>query len=178
MKQLHIAEDSSEQKPLHRLKQHCGTEIRCRRQALKTFDYSLWGDWTVVPKREKVIPNFAIERKSCGDFIGSFFNGEHKKREALKIERAAVWAPLPIVYVGEFGPRDIAAYDYSVFQYGRVTPQAVQSRIDKLRFSGVHVILAGNRQYAEWVIISILKRRAQQLGAVHCRKMWEVTNDK
>ncbi len=175
MKQLHIAYDSREQQPLHHWGEdvlHGSTEITWHRAALETFDYCVWRDWIPLTK-EVVRPTWAIERKSVADFISSWFNAEKKRRECDKIKRAERWFPRPIVYVVEGDMADIAQYDYRRFPSGKVTAQAVESRINRLRYAGVQVIMSGGRLMAEYDIVSLLKRRAGELGVRACRKMWE-----
>jgi len=169
--EMHIAYDSREQRPLHMISVHCQSAISYHKAALETFDYCVWGDWTAT-EGEAFVPAFAIERKSMDDFIGSWFNAENRRRELAKIARAAVWAPRPIIYVCDFTLAHLANYDYGRFPSGSIDPRAVASRIDRLRYSGVQVVLAGGRQTAEYVILSLLKRRIGEMGVRHWRRIW------
>ena len=182
MQTIHLAYDSREQTPLHYYgtdpaTRHGSTAVVWHRAALETFDYCVWRDWFDIGKPEIVAPFFAIERKSVADFIGTWFNKGNKAREIDKCERAEHWRPLAIVYVIEGGYEHIAQYNYARFPSGKVDAQAVFSTINKLRYAGVQVILAGNRRVAEYEIISLLKRRIASKGVRYWRELWAEEND-
>jgi len=168
---LHAAYDSREQTPLLWCTQHARTPIIYHHAALATFDYCLWRDWQTTDG-EIVIPNFAIERKSIEDFIGSWFCAERKRREKEKIRRACAWAPRPIIYVLDGGIEHIAAYAYERFPSGRVNALAVESVIDELRYTGVQIVMAQTRRMAEYIIISLLKRRMAEKTPKYWRELW------
>jgi len=160
---LVIATDSREQTPHHYLD---GVEVskdvtvRYKPAALYVFDYCVHSDWTETDGK-LVVPNFAIERKSVADFIGSWFNAENAKREREKIKKARkLWGgSLPIVYVIEGDHEEIGKYNFSRFPSGKVNARAVHAKISDLRFANVQVILCRNRHVAEYEIVSLLKRR-------------------
>lgn len=173
MNVMHIAYDSREQRPLHKMKQYGQSAlIEYHEAALQTFDYCLWRDWQATDGKI-VVPEFAIERKSVEDFIGSWFNKTNKAREVRKIARAFFWHPRPTIYVLEGGMAAIAAYDYSRFESGTINARTVEAVIDKLRYAGTQVIMAGSRYMAEYVIVSLLKRRMQEEKAGHWRELWK-----
>jgi ERCC4-type nuclease len=173
MKTIHLAYDSREQKPLKAAERHCSTTIQWHKASLETFDYCIWRDWSET-EGKLVRPHFAIERKSVADFVGSWFNRSNKQNEIEKIERAARWRPRPIIYVIEGGIDDIGHYDYSRFPSGSVKPQSVVSQIDKLRYHGIQVIMAGSPLAAAYEVISLLKRRLHDKSVRHWRALWEV----
>jgi len=160
---LVIAVDTNEQLPHHFLEGvevSKGVTVRYKPRKLWTFDYSVFGDWTETDGKT-VVPNFAIERKSVADFIGSWFNTENAKREREKIKKARkLWGgSLPIVYVIEGDHEEIGKYNFSRFPSGKVNARAVHAKISDLRFANVQVLLCRNRHVAEFEIVSLLKRR-------------------
>jgi len=167
---LTIATDSREQKPHHFYdgKKHCSTLVKYTEAALDTFDYCVEGDWMPTDTPTLVRPNFAIERKSIADFIGSWFNKDNRKRELEKIERARNWQRelgLPVVYVLDGGWTEIADYDYNRFPSGQVTAKVVAAMVDDLTYENVLIRLSQSRQHAEYQIVSLLKRRARDIKA-------------
>jgi ERCC4-type nuclease len=169
--EMHIAYDSREQHPLHVIPVHCRSAVSYHRAALQTFDYCVWGDWEPTTG-ETVIPHWAIERKSMEDFIGAWFNAENRRREMAKIARAESWLPRPTIYVCEFAMEHLAVYDYNRFPSGGITARTVASCIDRLRYSGIQVVLAGSRHLAEYTILSLLKRRISEMSIRHWRRVW------
>jgi len=170
MKALTIAVDSRERTPSLRLdgKLHSGWRIEYRTQGLDTFDYAVWGDWQQPEKgHETVTPNFAIERKSLDDLIGSWFSGENARRELAKIERArSLWGAksLPIVYAIECKLSDVARYDFGRFPSGRVTARAVYSKLQRLNYEhGIHWTWCDSAAGCEWWIAGTLKRRREAI---------------
>ena len=90
-----------------------------------------------------------------------------------KIIRASRWEPQPIIYVIEGGWLNIARYDYRRFPNGRVTYDSVLSCMNRLRYQfNVHVILAGSRYRAEYVTVSLLKKRMREEKPQHWRDLW------
>lgn len=168
---IHVAYDSREQMPVHMFEKHASTNIHYHQAALGTFDYCVWGDWETT-EGKTVRPAFAIERKSVADFIGSWFNAQHRRNELAKIKRAERWAPMPVIYVIEGGAEHVATYRYANFPSGNITSEVVMSRINQMRFSGIHVYLAGSRMMAEHAIVGMLKHRARMMGAKARRAAW------
>ena len=160
---LTIAVDTREQDAHHQL-EGCevskGVVVRYKPASLYVFDYCVYGDWTET-NGKMVVPNFCIERKAIGDFIGSWFNSDNARREREKIKKARkLWGErLPIIYCLDGDHKDIGLYNYSRFPSGKVTPKAVHAKISDLRFANVQVLLCRSRVVAEYEIISLLKRR-------------------
>lgn len=155
---IHIARDTREQTPYN-----MRGMARCDVQGLETLDYCIWGDWTEIPGRKTVRPNWAIERKTFPDFIGAFFKKENLQNEREKISRAQAWYPLPIIYVIDAPVTAIATYNYTRFPSGRVTPKSVEAVIDNLRYANVHVIFAGSEYMGAYTTVSLLRRRHRDL---------------
>jgi len=163
MADLTIAVDTREQRPMHELEGvevSKGVTVRYKPASLSVFDYAVHGDWSETDGK-LVMPCFAIERKSVGDFVGSWFNSDNAKRERAKIKKArALWgAKLPIIYVVDGDTVEIGRYRFDRFPSGRVHAQAVHAKISNLRFANVQVVLCRNRHVAEYEIVSLLKRR-------------------
>jgi len=175
MPDLTIAVDTREQTPHHHLEGaevSKGVTVRYKPASLAVFDYAVYGDWTETDGK-LVIPGFAIERKSVGDFIGSWFNGANAKREREKIKKARrLWGDggLPVVYVVEGDHEEIGRYRFDRFPSGRVNAKAVHAKISDLRFANVQVLLCRNKHVAEYEIASLLKRRARKVGFMKATK--------
>lgn len=147
---LNIRVAGNEQKPLD----FSNSEyVKTEHGPIKTFDYALCQDQD----------NYAIERKSLGDFVSSVSLHKNWIHELAKITRAREWE-LPIIYVLEFGFDDIAKYDYSVFTQGKITSQFIYRRVAEIIFGyNVHVVFAGSREGAVYAICLLLKRRKESL---------------
>ena len=127
--------------------------VKAGRGPIKTFDYALEGDQD----------NFAIERKSVPDMISSVVLSDKWKHELSKIARAHQWL-LPVIYVVEGTFDDIGKYDYMIFKSGNVTSQFAYRRIAEMIYNhNVHVIFAGSREAAAYVVALLLKRRKEDL---------------
>jgi len=169
MNTLHIAYDSREQHPVHDLagvEVSKGVVVKYSCETLNTFDYCVHGDWRDWEGHKTKLVNFGIERKSVGDFIGSFFSATNSHNERKKIERARkAWGVngLPIVYVIEGNHEDIGRYNYSRFPSGRITAKVVLAKMRELRCKGVHVVLCPHRAAAEYEIVSMLKWRWRKI---------------
>lgn len=119
-----------------------------------TFDYALDGDQD----------NYAIERKSLDDFIGSLATSESWRRETAKVQSAHAAGIMPAVYVVEANMRDLIDYEYGRFTSGKVTSQYIFNRWSTLAHQHkTHIVWAGNRTGAEFAVICLLKRRAEEL---------------
>lgn len=146
---LHIIIDTREQCPL----EFPGGWVITSRGTIPVFDYSLVNDES----------GWSCERKSLADFVQSVVLSKNWKRELTKIAKAQERL-LPVVYVLEFGFDDIQKYDYAQFHSGRVTSQFIYRRIATLIYDlNVHVVFAGSRQGAAYVIATLLKRRLESL---------------
>jgi len=127
--------------------------ISANRGTVPVFDYALSNDES----------GWAVERKSLADFIQSVVLSKSWKRELTKIAKAQERL-LPVVYVCEFGFDDIQSYDYALFHSGRVQSQFVYRRVAEMIYiHNVHVVFAGSREGASYVIALLLKRRKEAL---------------
>ena len=125
------------------------------------FDYALANDEG----------GWAVERKSLADFIQSVVLSKSWKRELQKIAKAQERL-LPVVYVCEFGFDDIQSYDFALFHSGRVQSQFVYRRVAELIYvHNVHVVFAGSREGASYVIALLLKRRKE---AIKCANACQI----
>ena len=146
---LCITTDTREQTPLkfnsEYVKQGVGT--------VPVFDYALTGDES----------GFSLERKSLPDFIQSVVLGKSWHRELAKIAKAQERL-LPVVYILEFSFDAIGTYDFMLFRSGQVSSQFVYRRVAELIFiHNVHVVFAGSREAAAYVVCLILKRRKESM---------------
>jgi len=58
----------------------------------------------------------------------------------------------------------VAKYDYAIFKSGNVTSQFAYRRIAELIYDhNVHVVFAGSREAAAYVVCLILKRRKESM---------------
>jgi len=127
--------------------------VKSGRGPIKTFDYALEGDQD----------NFAVERKSLPDMISSVVLSDKWKHELSKIARAQQWL-LSVIYIVEASFDDVAKYDYAIFKSGNVTSQFAYRRIAELIYDhNVHVVFAGSREAAAYVVCLILKRRKESM---------------
>jgi ERCC4-type nuclease len=164
-REMIIAVDSREQKPMHDLdgvEVSKGVTVRYETASLSVYDYALMADLTPTDGK-LMVPGWACERKSLGDLVGSLFNADNYRRELAKLERAkAAWGHTgrPYVYVVEGDYEAISKYDYSRFPSGKITPKVVISKINEMRFKhNIHVLLCRSRIQAEYMVISLLKKR-------------------
>jgi len=138
--------------------------ISANRGTVPVFDYALSNDES----------GWAVERKSLADFIQSVVLSKSWKRELQKIAKAQERL-LPVCYVLEFGFDDIQTYDYMQFHSGRVQSQFVYRRVAEMIYvHNVHVVFAGSREGASYVIALLLKRRKE---AIKCANAYQ-TNGK
>jgi len=146
---LEIITDTREQNPLH----FDGGYVVSSVGTVPVFDYALLGDEN----------QYALERKSLQDYIGSVCLQKNWICELAKITKAKEWG-LPIFYILEFKRSDILHYDYSIFPSGAINSQFVHRRMAEMEYDfGVHFIAGEDRRYAAYWICLILKRRREQL---------------
>ena len=125
---------------------------------IQTGDYALKGD-------EK---NFAIERKSADDFIGTISVGWHRFcREINRMDAAGFAAKVIIVETdfytfcyangvnGEIIPPD--------HEHTRCCPGFIMRRIAELTMRGVSVLFAGNANFASALALKILSEREKEI---------------
>lgn len=154
-----IIVDTREQRPWS-FPPHIDVEVG----TLKTGDYALKGD-------EK---NFAVERKSGADFVGTISTGWHRFcRELNRMDEAHFVAKAVIVEA------DFETFCYRIRQgvvippdheHTRCTPQFLMKRLAELTMRGVSVIFAGNADYGSAIALRIFYEREEQLN----RKMKEI----
>ena len=131
-------------------------DIQTEIDTLRTGDYALKGD-----------ANFAIERKSADDFVGTISLGWHRFiKEIMRMEKAGFVEKIVIVET------DFETFCYRTMQgvilppdheHTRCTPQFLMKRIAELTMRGVHVIFAGNAEYAAAIALRIFWERNEQL---------------
>jgi len=167
METLSIAYDSREQRPVHEYEGLTvnGQIIEYVKRPLSVYDYALDSDLT--PTSGKLMhPGFSLERKSIPDFIGSFFNGNHAKREFAKVARAReLWgSTLPQMYILEGDYEMIKRYNYDRFPSGRINAKVVISKINELRYRhNIHIVECTCKVHAEYTIISLLKKHSKSV---------------
>jgi len=116
-----------------------------RRAALRAGDYALLGD-----------DNFAIERKSLDDFVGTLGTGwERFQRE---LQRMDGW-PAKVVLV-EGSMLSIMHHDYN---HPNMLPAFVCKRIAQLTMQGVAILFADNETIAAGLCWRILRERQKEL---------------
>ena len=132
--------------------------VDSKRGTLRTGDYALEGDY-----------NFAIERKSLDDFLGTISTGwERFLRELDRMEEARYPAKI-IIIEGDF---ETCCFKESEEGYivapehnhPRLTPQFVSSRIAELMLMGVCVMFATNPGYAAALACSIFHHRNLEIS--------------
>lgn len=123
--------------------------VDSRRGTLPTGDYALAGDL-----------NFAIERKSVADFLGTVIVGwERFCREIERMEYAGFPAKI-IIVEGTFD--DVLPLCGYYDAHPKVSPAFVLSRIAKLSLSGVAVLFCGDAPSAAATAVAILRERKKQ----------------
>jgi ERCC4-type nuclease len=145
-----IRVDTREQTPLD-FSAHGAETVR---GTVSTFDYAIDGDQH----------NFAIERKSLADFVGSVVMQDNYRRELDKIRRAKDVGMTRLYYVVEANYMDVADFDYSRFTTGKVHSGLIFKRWRELVHQhGINVIWAGDAEGAAWAIYLLLKSRVEEL---------------
>lgn len=125
------------------------------RGTLRAGDYALDGD-----------NNFAIERKSLDDFIGTISTGwERFKRE---LGRMNTWIAKVVIVEGDFSQ---CCFKYAGSEieppqhnHPMIPPGFVCSRIATLTMMRVSVLFAGNPGQASALAYQILKKRMENLN--------------
>lgn len=123
---------------------------------LKTGDYALVGDG-----------DFAIERKSLDDFLGTVSSGW--ERFLREIGRMDSFVAKVIIVEGDYesvcfvedGENKVHPPEHN---HPRLFPAFVNKRIAQLTMMGVSVIFAGNAGYASALALGIFKERAIQIN--------------
>lgn len=124
---------------------------------LKAGDYALKGD------RE-----FAIERKSLDDFLGTISSGwERFLRELGRMEGAGFQARI-IIVEGNFEQCCFSSaanneLKYPEHNHPMITPQFICKRIAELSLMSVSVMFCGNPEYSAAMAYAILRVRYYEL---------------
>ena len=165
-----IVVDTREQTPHAKLD---GVSCTYERHGLEVGDYALRDDCIETVRRKVYVVRFAVERKSVGDFVNSWF-GRHRagsgwvpngRNEERKIS-VARWCGFRLPYFLDGNELHIARFDYGRFPSGRVSELVVLSKVSELRHRGHQVVLCANKASAEIQIVQYLKRRFEWLGRV------------
>jgi len=124
---------------------------------LSAGDYALAGD-----------SQFAIERKSLDDFLGTISSGWKRFLNELDRMAKAGFCARIIIVEGDF-KRCCFVEDADgkitppLHNHFLLTPQFICSRIAELAISGVQVLFAGSPDYAAALAISIFRHRHMRL---------------
>jgi len=147
-----IVIDTREQRPWS-FPPHIEVEVG----TLRTGDYALKND-----------EQFAIERKSADDFVGTVSLGWHRfVKELNRMDAANFVAKVVIVEC------DVETFCFRIRQgtiippdheHTRCTPQFLMKRIAELTMRGISVIFAGNAELASAIALRILIERERQLN--------------
>ena len=148
-----IVIDTREQRPWG-FPPHIKVEIG----TLRTGDYALKGDEA----------NFAVERKSGDDFVGTISLGWHRFcKELNRMDDANFAAKVVVVET------DFETFCYRLRQgalippdheHTRCTPQFVMKRLAQLTMRNVSVIFAGSADYGAAIALRIFYEREEQLA--------------
>lgn len=143
-----IVIDSREQRPWG-FPPHIPVEIA----TLKTGDYAIKGDEN----------NFAIERKSGDDFLGTISSGW--PRFCKEIKRMENFSAKIIIVEADFETFCYRTGQGIVLppnhEHIKVTPQFVMKRIAELTMKQICVLFAGNAEYGSAIALRILLERDQ-----------------
>lgn len=131
--------------------------ISVRRGTLQQGDYALEGD-----------PNFAIERKSLDDFVGTLFSGWNRFRRELSRMVDNGFVARVVIVEADFeslmwrdgGNGDLIAPEH---RHPRITPQAVAIRLAELTMMGVTVLFCSDPDHAAGMAYNLLMVRHAQI---------------
>lgn len=121
--------------------------VTAKRGTLPTADYALAGD-----------SQFAIERKSVNDFVGTVSTGWARFCNELDRMILAHFPARIVIVEGTLSEILEGKYDHP-----RIPPQFVFSRIATLALQGVTVLFADNPISAAGLAYKILEKRQEQL---------------
>jgi ERCC4-type nuclease len=148
---LPITIDTREQTPWHFPPEQVVATVG----TLKTADYAVTGD-----------DDFAIERKSLDDFVGTIASGWD--RFVKEIGRMAGWPARVVIVEGSFSELVFETRQGEVIppahSHFRISPPFIMKRIGELTMLGVSVLFAENAEYASALAVAILRQRAVELG--------------
>lgn len=149
---MHIVIDTREQSPWA-----FEPYIQTSAGTLKTGDYALEGD-----------DQFAIERKSLDDFLGTIGSGWPRFCRELNRMEDTAFAAKVIVVEGDYGTctfntaptGDLIPPQH---RHWMLSPQFVEMRIAQLTMRGVSVLFARDSQLAAGLATAIFKQRNIQI---------------
>lgn len=151
-----IVIDTREQRPWS-FPPHIEVEVG----TLRTGDYALKND-----------EQFAIERKSADDFVGTVSLGWHRFVKELNRMDAAQFAAKVVIVEGDFETfcfrlrqGEILPPDH---EHNRVSPQFLMKRIAELTMRGASVIFAGNAELGSAIALRIFIEREKALKERAC----------
>jgi len=128
---------------------------------LKTGDYALAGDG-----------EFAIERKSLDDFVGTISSGWERFRR--EIDRMKCFQVKVIIVEGRllqccFHERE-QALEAPEHNHWKVSPQFILKQVAIMTMAGVSVLFADTVDVATGLAYAILKERSEQLNGTDSAK--------
>jgi len=138
---IHIVIDTREQQPWH-FPIHLAVVSR---GCLPVFDYALLGD-----------PDFAIERKSLNDFVGSIASGWDVFLR--RFDKVPDWPAKVVIIEGSIS--QILAREYN---HPEVTPKFIIKQISTLTMMGVSLLFGDNPVTAAGLAYRILLERQKQI---------------
>ena len=146
-----IVIDTREQRPWS-FPPHIAVEVG----TLRTGDYALKND-----------EQFAIERKSADDFVGTVSLGWHRFVKELNRMDAANFAAKVVIVECDFETFCFRIRQGAIIppdhEHTRCTPQFLMKRIAELTMRGISVIFAGNAELASAIALRIFIERERQL---------------
>jgi len=149
MERMNIIIDTREQRPFHFDPSLVSSTV----STLRTGDYALAGD-----------DQFAIERKSLDDFLGTIATGWPRFCRELKRMDDAEFVAKVIIIEGDFmhtcfNISDDGETVAPCHNHPKLTPQFIAKRIAQLTMDLVSVLFAGNAQLAAGLATTIFKER-------------------
>ena len=146
-----IVIDTREQRPWS-FPPHIEVEVG----TLRTGDYALKND-----------EQFAIERKSADDFVGTVSLGWHRFVKELNRMDAANFAAKVVIVECDFETFCFRIRQGAIIppdhEHTRCTPQFLMKRIAELTMRGISVIFAGNAELASAIALRIFIERERKL---------------
>jgi len=151
---LHIVIDTREKTPLHFEPWDATTSIGL----LKQGDYAILGD-----------TQFAIERKSLDDFLGTVSTGwERFLREIGRMD-AHEFISMPILIEGDMETVCFAEFEGRIVpprhRHFNLSPKFILKRIAELTMLGCAPLFSSNRDYAAALALSLLRLRNDMIEA-------------
>jgi ERCC4-type nuclease len=146
-----IVIDTREQRPWS-FPPHIEVEVG----TLRTGDYALKND-----------EQFAIERKSADDFVGTVSLGWHRFVKELNRMDAANFVAKVVIVETDFETFCFRIRQGAIIppdhEHTRCTPQFLMKRIAELTMRGISVIFAGNAELASAIALRIFFERERKL---------------